>query len=453
MIGIYLFSDKEVRFTPREAMYLLSMFSRVNEEYLAKNIEENGGYITNFNLLSQIMPPLTLWMETEMLKKLKDDVKTSNGVVEIKNGTYLRGQVTSPVTKVLIQRICNDFGNMNASNFIDDLQNIVVKYLKMSSFSVGISDLMSNEKTKTEILKVIDEKKNTVKNIIDQSQIGIFENNSGRSNNEEFEMQINNILNQAANDAGKIGLNSLDKNNRFVQMVNAGSKGSTLNITFMISCLGQQTIDGKRVPYSFEHRTLPHFTKFNDAPNARGFIESSYINGLSPQELFFHAMAGRMGLIDTAIKTSSTGYIQRRLIKGFEDLMVFYDMTVRSSKNKIVQFIYGEDGIDSMKIEKQKFKLIDMNIETIYSHYNVPELQNTFATIATTETLERFNKQYRETQEKMKYYTDLMIANRNDIIKHIYKNKVAKNSEINCPVKRRDGPRGGVLVVLNSQAA
>ena len=95
----------------------------------------------------------------------------------------------------------------------------------------------------------------------------------------------------------------------------------------MISCLGQQNVDGKRIPYGFENRTLPHFTKYDDSPGARGFVESSYINGLSPQELFFHAMGGRVGLIDTAVKTSTTGYIQRRLIKGLEDLMVSYDMT------------------------------------------------------------------------------------------------------------------------------
>jgi DNA-directed RNA polymerase II subunit RPB1 len=225
---------------------------------------------------------------------------------------------------------------MASSNFIDDIQNIVTEYMKTSSFSVGISDLISNEKTNQEIIKTITEKKNDVKNLIEQTQIGVFENNTGKTNEEEFETRVNNILNQATSESGKIGLRSLSKGNRFVTMVNAGSKGSDLNISFMISCLGQQNVDGKRIPYGFEHRTLPHFTKFDDSPAARGFVESSYINGLNPQELFFHAMGGRVGLIDTAVKTSSTGYIQRRLIKGLEDLMVNYDMTVRTNKNKVV---------------------------------------------------------------------------------------------------------------------
>ena len=118
----------------------------------------------------------------------------------------------------------------------------------------------------------------------------------------------------------KIGRKSLSKNNRFVTMVNAGSKGNNINIAQMISCLGQQNVDGKRIPYGFDNRTLPHFNKFDDSPEARGFVGSSFIQGLTPEELFFHAMSGRVGLIDTAVKTSQTGYIQRRLIKSLEDL-------------------------------------------------------------------------------------------------------------------------------------
>ena len=225
---------------------------------------------------------------------------------------------------------------MASAKFIDDLQNIITEYMKSSSFSVGISDLISDEKTKSEIIEVITRKKTDVKNLIDQVQIGIFENNTGKTNEAEFETQVNNILNKATDESGKIGREKLSKTNGFVTMVNSGSKGSDLNISFMISCLGQQNVDGKRIPYGFEHRTLPHFTKYDDSPGARGFVESSYINGLTPQELFFHAMGGRVGLIDTAVKTSTTGYIQRRLIKGLEDLMVSYDMTVRTNKNKIL---------------------------------------------------------------------------------------------------------------------
>ena len=402
MLGCYQFTRPDINFSPRDAMNILMMFNGVNEHELLKNAESEKG-ITNFDILSQIMLPLSMKYKTKAFKEDKDDAKTSNAVLEIRNGKYIRGQMDKGVlgagTKGLLQRTCNDFGNMASAKFIDDLQNIITEYMKSSAFSVGISDLISDQKTNEEIIKVITQKKNDVKNLIDQTQIGIFENNTGKTNEEEFETQVNNILNQATSESGKIGLKSLSKDNRFVTMVNAGSKGSDLNISFMISCLGQQNVDGKRIPYGFEHRTLPHFTKYDDSPGARGFVESSYINGLSPQELFFHAMGGRVGLIDTAVKTSTTGYIQRRLIKGLEDLMVSYDMTVRTNKNKIVQFAYGDDNIDTVKVENQPISLVSMSIQDIYAHYLMPEESGkvkTLGNIFLKNTMTRYKKQHEE---------------------------------------------------------
>jgi DNA-directed RNA polymerase beta' subunit len=312
MLGCYQFTREDIKFTPRDAMNMLMMFNGVNENEFAKNLAKNnannlGNVLTSFDLLSQIMPPLSLRYKTKAFNDEKDDYKTSNTVLEIKNGEYIRGQMDKGVlgagTKGLLHRTCNDFGNMASAKFIDDLQNIITEYMKSSSFSVGISDLVSDDKINNEIINIITKKKNDVKDLIDQTQIGVFENNTGKTNEQEFETKVNNILNQATSEAGKIGLRSLGKDNRFVTMVNAGSKGSDLNISFMISCLGQQNVDGKRIPYGFENRTLPHYSKFDDSPSARGFVESSYINGLSPQELFFHAMGGRVGLIDTAVKS------------------------------------------------------------------------------------------------------------------------------------------------------
>ena len=425
MLGSNRFTRENIKFTPREAMNILMMFQRVNENALL----EKGNVITNFDILSQILPPLTLGFKTKLFGE-KEDAKTSNNVLEIRNGQYLRGHMEKDIlgagSKGLIHRICNDFGNFASANFIDDLQNIITEYMKSSSYSVGISDLISDEKTNQAIIKVISEKKNDVKSLIDQTQIGVFENNTGKTNKEEFETQVNNILNQASSEAGKIGLKSLDKDNRFVIMVNAGSKGSDLNISQMISCLGQQNVDGKRIPYGFEHRTLPHFTKFDDTPSARGFVESSYINGLSPQELFFHAMGGRVGLIDTAVKTSSTGYIQRRLIKGLEDLMVSYDMTVRTNKGKLVQFSYGDDNIDPVKVENQPIPLVSMSIQDIYAHFNIPDEKDKIKTLSTfflKNVMTRYKKQMEETNQKCKFYTDFMIEQRDAIIKKIFKNK------------------------------
>jgi len=139
----------------------------------------------------------------------------------------------------------------------------------------------------------------------------------------------------------------------------------------MIACVGQQAVDGQRIPLGFTDRTLPHFHKYDDGAAARGFVESSFMKGLNPTEFFFHAMGGREGLIDTAVKTSETGYIQRKLIKGLEDARIVADNTVRNANGTIIQFLYGEDGFDGGRIEKQKIITIGKNNDKIIADYSL----------------------------------------------------------------------------------
>ena len=429
LLGSYQFTRVGVKFDSRAAMNLLMALQTVNESMFS-NIEGN---LSNFQILSQIMPPITLKYKKKQFGE-KEDYNTSNNVLEIRDGQYLRGQLDKTVlgsgTNGLIHRTCNDFNNMTSSKFIDDLQNIITEYMKVSSYSVGISDLIANAETNNKIAEVIISKKTDVKGLIDQLHIGVFDNKTGKTNDIEFENQVSNILNKAINDAGKIGLESLSKDNRFVTMVNAGSKGSEINISQMTSCLGQQAIDGKRIPYGFESRTLPHFTKYDDSPDARGFVESSFISGLRPEELFFHAMAGRIGLIDTAVKTSTTGYIQRRLIKGLEDLKVGYDMTVRNNKERIVQFAYGDDGVDTVRVENQSIPLVTMTLDEIYAHYYVStndDKDGILMTVFTKTAVTRMKKNVKELETKTKYYTDMMIEMRDEIVKNVFKMRDNKN--------------------------
>ena len=430
MLGSYRFTREQIDFTQKDAMNLLMMFNRVNTDALKKKKNDR---ISNFEILSQILPPLTLKVQNGQFDSEKEQKDTSNNIIEIIDGKYIRGQMDKGIlgsgTKGLIHRTCNDFGNMASSQFIDDLQNIVTEYMKQSAFSVGISDLITDEKTSDKIVSIITEKKNDVKNTIDQVMIGVFENTSGKSNQEEFETKVTNILSKAQNDASKEAFKNLSNDNRFVVMVNAGSKGSKLNIQQMTACLGQQNVDGKRIPYGFEHRTLPHYTKYDDSAIARGFVESSFINGLSPQELFFHAMGGRIGLIDTAVKTSTTGYIQRRLIKGLEDLMVNYDMTIRTNKNKIVQFSYGDDSIDTVKVENQILPIVDMSIQDIYAHFAIIDDKAKSKALSGMFLKKTYTKQKKEEpalQEKCQFYIDFIIKKRNEIVKHVFNNKSDK---------------------------
>ena len=425
MLGSYLFTRDDVKFNPRQAMNLLMGYSKVDMKELREKKQ-----ITSFDILSQITPPISLKYKTKLFED-DEDATTSNNVLEIIDGKYIRGQAEKGVfgsgTKGILNRICNDFGNMACSNYIDDLQQIITEYMKTSAYSVGISDLISNSETTERVLRVIMEKMNDVKDIIDKVHLGILENNSGKTNVQEFEIQVGNVLNNATSETGKIGVKSLDKSNRFVKIVKSGSKGSMLNISQMISCLGQQSIDGKRVPYGFDNRTLPHFSKYDDSPEARGFVKNSYISGLTAPELFFHAMGGRMGLIDTAVKTSQTGYIQRRLVKGLEDLKVEYDGTVRNNMGKIVQFIYGDDGAETTRVENQSIQLVNMSVEDIYMYYDLVGINDgenkELLQIYTTDTIKRFKKQRDETKSICRTRIEKLIEYRDELVDKVFKFK------------------------------
>ena len=302
LLGSYRFTRPNVNMTPRDAMNLLMMYPNVDVAAL----REKGNKVSSFDVLSQIMPPLTLKYKTKLFEE-GEDYGSSNNVLEIRAGKYIRGQLEKSVlgssTKGILHRTCNDFGNMACADFNDNLQNIITEYMKSSSYSVGISDLIANKVTQDKIIQVLTNQKQEVQDLINKVHLGSFENTTANTNMAQFETEVNNLLNKATEQSGKIGRTSLDPNNRFLMIVNSGSKGTPINISQMISCLGQTNVEGKRIPYGFDNRTLPHFNKFDDSPGARGFIENSYISGLTAPELFFHAMGGRIGLIDTACKS------------------------------------------------------------------------------------------------------------------------------------------------------
>jgi len=435
LLGSYRMTRPNINFTPREAMNLLMMYPHVD----TAAIREKGKTLSSFDVLSQIMPPLTMVYKLKKYKEGVDDFATSQNVFELRNGKFFRGQldksVISSTTKGILHRVHNDFGPMACVDFNDNLQNIVTEYLKTSSYSVGISDLIANKATQTQILTVIAKQKAEVKELIDKVHLGIFENNTSRSSNTEFETTVNNILNKATDEAGQIGRDSLDAGNKFLIIINSGSKGTPINISQMISCLGQTNVDGKRIPYGFDGRTLPHFHKFDDSPGARGFIENSYISGLTAPELFFHAMGGRIGLIDTAVKTSQTGYIQRRLIKGLEDLKVEYDMTVRNNMGKIIQFKYGDDSFDTGRVENQTIPLVGMSVEDIYMHYDIigiNDQSSELLSVYNRSAISRMKKQKVDAQQKCRSYITEMLSMRDQLVEKVFRNK--NENSISMPV-------------------
>lgn len=258
----------------------------------------------------------------------------------------------------IIHIIYNALGWEAAVAFFNGTQRVVNYWLLHNGFSIGVGDTVPDEATAQGITEAVNEQKEEVERITQAATDNTLEALPGMNVRETFESLVSKALNSARDNAGDRTEKSLKDLNNAIQMARSGSKGSAINISQMTAVVGQQSVEGKRIPFGFKYRTLPHFTKDDYSPEARGFVENSYLRGLTPAEFFFHAMAGREGLIDTAVKTAETGYIQRRLVKALEEVMAKYDGTIRNSMGDIVQFIYGEDGLDAVYIEAQKLDII-----------------------------------------------------------------------------------------------
>ncbi|PLW18081.1 hypothetical protein PCANC_01801 [Puccinia coronata f. sp. avenae] len=335
-----------------------------------------------------ILKPKPLWTGKQILSMcipkginlLRDDEnQTSIPIADkglwIEDGEIIYGVVDKKCVGAsqggLIHVIFREKGPQVTRGLFSGIQMVVNYWLLHHGFSIGIGDTVPDKATMEAITNFISEAKREVSETIALAQEDKLQPEPGMTIRESFEAKVNRALNTARDNAGRSAEQSLKDDNNVKQMVTAGSKGSFINISQMSACVGQQSVEGKRIPYGFKYRTLPHFTKDDYSPESRGFVENSYLRGLTPQEFFFHAMAGREGLIDTAVKTAETGYIQRRLLKALEDVMVTYDGTVRNSLGDIVQFVYGEDGVDGGTVEYQNLDSVRLSNEKFDKKFRV----------------------------------------------------------------------------------
>ena len=289
----------------------------------------------------------------------------------------------------LIHIIYNELGPQAAMNFFNGAQTVINYWLLHNGFSIGIGDTIPDRDTIQLIENAVNKRKDEVAELTRSATENELEPLPGMNVRETFESKVSKALNTARDDAGTVTEDSLKDLNNAIQMARSGSKGSSINISQMTAVVGQQSVEGKRIPFGFKYRTLPHFTKDDYSPESRGFVENSYLRGLTPTEFFFHAMAGREGLIDTAVKTAETGYIQRRLVKAMEDVMAKYDGTVRNSLGDVVQFVYGEDGLDGGHIESQRLDIITCSDAHFEKKFRVDLMDPSFSISA--DVLEQAN--------------------------------------------------------------
>ena len=332
--NFYQISSKGKNFTPE---FILQKIEKIRKVFLEKNIQESP--FCGKGIFSLLLPDDFLYENKNKADANEDTVKIYRGVLYsgVINKKNL-GSGHASITNLLHK----EYDEEVAISFVNNVQFLANEWLLYHGFSIGISDCIA---TKTE----------EIQSVISRCFIEAKGVEETTNHPKIREAKINGALSKARDNGMKLAKEALDKCNSFISTVTAGSKGDYFNIAQITGLLGQQNFSGARIEPTLNHssRTLPHYpfkieTKEQEY-ESKGFISNSFIHGLNPKEFWFHALTGREGLTDTAMKTAQSGYIQRRMVKLGEDVQIKYDHTVRNAKGDIIQFSYGDDGLDGVQ--------------------------------------------------------------------------------------------------------
>jgi len=320
-------------------------------------VEKGKNYVTGKDIFSTLLPEnlnlrykakICFNCEVCQTQKCPHDayVIVKNGV--LKQGIIDENSIGAFKGKIL-DRIIRYRGMDAGRAFIDNVTKLGIASITLFGFTTGIDDEDIPEEAKRQIEEGLHKAMKKINDLVKAYENEELESLPGRSLEETLEMEIMRVTGRARDMAGEIAGKYLGLDNSAVIMAKSGARGSMLNLSQMSGCVGQQAVRGERIHRGYQYRTLPHFKKGDLGASAKGFVASSYKNGLTPTEYFFHSMGGREGLVDTAVRTSRSGYMQRRLINALEDVKVENDGTVRHAGGQIIQFVYGEDGVDPAK--------------------------------------------------------------------------------------------------------
>jgi DNA-directed RNA polymerase subunit A' len=346
--GMYLLSLKDFKLTREEAIDLLASigvdeFNRLPDKEI----------ISGREVISTLIPKDFNF--TGYSKKYKEDKDDPDAIVKIEKGILKSGVLDNANLGegqgLLLRNIYKQYGPDFASDFLGKIFKLGNSVLAAQGFTTGISDIDVSVAGKAQIKEIIDQTYAEVDILIKEFKDGTLETLPGRSMKETLELKILEKLNKARNKSGKIVADSASKDKELMIMIQSGGAGNLLNLAQMSACVGQQSMRGGRITRGYSRRTLSAFKKDDLSPAARGFIKEGFKDGLKPHELFFMSMTGRDSLMDTALRTPKSGYLYRRLANAMQDLKINNDFTVRDASNKIIQFIYGEDGVDVTKSE------------------------------------------------------------------------------------------------------
>ncbi len=294
----------------------------------------------------------------------KLDKKTNmerDAYVVIKDGQLVSGVMDrnnlGEGSGLLLRNIHKKYGKEASIDILGKLFRLGIQVLFKTGLTTAISDTDLPEEARTKVDQALADAEKEVNNLIDLYQSNKLESFPGKSLKETLELRILEVLNKARNKCGSIVAEGADKGSHTMVMADSGARGNLLNLAQMAACVGQQAMRGKRIEKGYVQRTLSCFRKGDLSPAAHGFISSGFKNGLSPYEFFFGSVTGRDSLMDTALRTPKSGYLYRRLANALQDLRAEYDLTIREAAGKIIQFKYGDDGIDVSKSEDGKLNV------------------------------------------------------------------------------------------------
>ena len=337
--GNYLLT-KDKKLSRPEAVALLASIGVIDFSKLP-----NKNVIDGKEIFSVLLPN-----DFNFIGKARDD----NEVI-ISNGKLIKGVIDKnnlgEGSGLLLRNLHKKYGPDETMEMIGSIFKLGIAVLGNVGFTTAISDSDLPDVIKKQIDEIITKATDEVEKLIQAFRNEQLDAFPGRSIKETLELKILEILNKARNETGKIVIANSDKNTHTMVMVQSGARGNYLNIAQMAACVGQQAMRGKRIEKGFKNRTLSVFKKDDLGPDAHGFIRNGFKTGLTPYEFFFMGITGRDSLMDTALRTPKSGYLYRRLANALQDLKVEYDHTVRNASKKIIQFSYGEDGIDVSKSE------------------------------------------------------------------------------------------------------
>ena len=291
--------------------------------------------------------------------KCKEEECEHDAYVVVREGQLVSGVIDrraigAEQSESLLHRIIKDYGAQAGREFLNRITRLLKLYISMRGFTYSYDELVLSEEAEDKIHKTMERIEKRIEELIESFKKGTLQRLPGQTLQDSFEIYVMNELAKARDESGKIADQDFTLENAGIVMTRTGARGSSLNIGQMSACVGQQSVRGKRIMRGYVGRALPHFQTGDQRPRARGFVYSSYQTGLDVIEFFFHSMGGREGLVDTAVRTQQSGYMQRRLINALEHLRLEYDETVRSSAGDIIQFKYGEDGVDPAKSDHGK---------------------------------------------------------------------------------------------------